>query len=125
MAKSLSFLSFMLHIIVTGTVLGYKIDPSCGRKGMENDVRAAMTSAFEMVDAAGRRLDEKPLNQNTIGIMRYLFAQPSQDPTTLDMTKTRRVLSRIKETYGTEIPFDGVANIKDVVSMSFHIYRHP
>lgn len=112
----------MLHGILVGTVLGYKIDQSCGRKGMENEIRAAMTSAFQMVDSATRRLNEQPLNQNTVEIMRYLFAQPGQDPTTLDMAKTRIVLQRIKDRYETEVPFNDVASFQDAVSTSLHVY---
>ncbi|KAH7079689.1 hypothetical protein FB567DRAFT_552088 [Paraphoma chrysanthemicola] len=109
--------SFMLQSLVLGSISAYKIDQSCIRKGMETDIRNAMQSAFQMVDAARARLDANPLHQDTVDLLQYLFASPGQDPRTLDMEKTKKVLQQVKETYETEVLQNEAPNIKDVIKL--------
>jgi hypothetical protein len=111
---------FLLKLVLQSTflipVLGYRIDQSCADEGVENDIRSAMTSAFEMVDAASNRLTASPLDQSTLDLVAKLFAKPSQDPRTAITAKTVDVFARIGQMYRNEVPRDQQMNANDVVS---------
>ncbi|CAO2647427.1 Nn.00g083490.m01.CDS01 [Neocucurbitaria sp. VM-36] len=79
-----------------------------------------MTSAFQMVDAALRRLNEQPLDQNTIELLGHLFARPGQDPTTLQMEKTDQMLRKIQNEYRAEIPNDQAVGDEDITIYCNH-----
>lgn len=53
----------------------YKIDSSCQLKGIDANIRDGMTSAFQIADAALRRLREQPLDQHTLDLVGFLFAR--------------------------------------------------
>lgn len=63
-------------------ICGYKIDESRSRKQVKGQIRDAMTSAFEMVDATVERLPETPLSPNTVDLLGQLFARPGNDART-------------------------------------------
>jgi hypothetical protein len=98
------------------TVLGYKIDQSCTQEGIENDIRNAMTSAFEMVDSALARLTASPLDQHTVDLVGKLFAGPGQDPRTAVTAKTVDVFALIRQHYHTETPSSEPTGEDDIVS---------
>lgn len=100
-------------------VSGYKIDQSCVQKGIENDVRNAMTSAFEMVDAALENLSATPVHADTIELIGFLFAKKVVDPRQLlesgQMAKTSQVLRALKNRYRPEVIGDTSVGVNDLV----------
>jgi hypothetical protein len=105
-----------LQTVFFVAIFGYKIDQSCTKEGIEIDVRNAMTSAFEMVDAALNRMTAHPLDPNTIDLVAKLFARPGQDPTTAITAKTVDVLARIRQYYCNEVPRRDVVGDEDIAS---------
>jgi hypothetical protein len=99
------------------TILGYKIDQSCTKEGIEVDVRNAMTSAFEMVDAALNRLTASPLDQNTLDLVGKLYAKPDQDPRTAITSKTVDAFAEMRYHYRNEVPSGNDVGLEDVVSI--------
>src|SRR5689334_3483926 len=90
--------------LLVACTLGYRIDQSCTQEGIENDIRAAMTSAFEMVEAALARLTATPLDKHTVDLLGKLFAGPGQDPRSAVTAKTVDVFAQIRQYYVTETP---------------------
>jgi hypothetical protein len=111
---------FIFCSLLPFLALAYKIDQSCIDKSIELDIRNGMTSAFAMVDAAYRRLDEKPLNPDTLELIGYLFAQPGEEPKDVQMGKTMLTFGRIREYYRAEVTQDQPVPEQDLVSF-FHI----
>jgi hypothetical protein len=118
MKSSLRILAnlFIQSLLFT-TAIGYRIDQSCAKEGIENDVRNAMISALEMVDAATNRLTATPLDQNTVDLLGKLFARPDQDPREGATAKTVDIFARIRENYGTEVPSGNDVGLEDIVSI--------
>jgi hypothetical protein len=116
MKSSLQVLANLcIQSLLFTTAFGYKIDQSCTKEGIENDVRNAMISALEMVDAATNRLTAHPLDQNTVDLLGKLFARPDQDPREGATAKTVDVFARIHQNYGTEIPNGREVTLEDIV----------
>lgn len=99
------------HFILTSllappfSVLGYKIDASCTRQGVEQDVRDGMTGAFAMLDSALGRLRQDPYNDETERLIRLLFLpKPEQSVRQRYlMDKVRDVYTNIDSNYRNEI----------------------
>lgn len=106
------------------TVSAYKLDASCTNKGVETEVRNAMTSAFQMVDAALRRLRADPYDQETTDLIKRLFiAKDGQDPNDRDrISKVSSILESINRNYRNEVT-TGRAPETDVVSFDMRILR--
>jgi hypothetical protein len=113
-----SFLASVLQFCFISFISGYQIDDSCNRKGIEPDVRNAMTSAFEMVDAALNRITPSEKDQDTLFLLGKLFAGPGKDPNALQLSKTIQVLSRIRDSYRREVPRPESVGVNDIVSTS-------
>jgi hypothetical protein len=115
----LSFISFSCFLFATA--FGYKIDKSCTDEGVETDIQDAMTSAFEMVDAAIGRLTASPLDQNTVDLLGHLFARPGQDPSTAVTAKTVDTFTYIRQYYRNEIPRNQPISGQDLASTHHHL----
>lgn len=107
------------QLFYSAAILGYKIDQSCSQKGIENDVRGAMISAFEMVDAALAHLTADPVDNDTIELLGFLFAKDGEDPRQLlangGMGKTSQVLRAINHRYRNEVTGDAAVGLNDLV----------
>ncbi|KAF2023188.1 hypothetical protein EK21DRAFT_118997 [Setomelanomma holmii] len=108
-------LIFALQTFLVFGAAGYKIDQSCAQEGIENDVRNAMTSAFEMVDSALARLTASPLQQTTVDVLGKLFAGPGQDPRTAVTARTVDVFAQIRDNYRNEVPVDQPVGEDDLI----------
>jgi hypothetical protein len=100
-------------------IMGYKIDTSCDDKGITTDVRNAMTSAFEMVNAAYTTLRKPSLSADELELVGYLFAKEGEDPAQLlregKMDKTMRVLHDIRGNMEQEVTGSAAVSNLDVV----------
>ncbi|KAH7413563.1 hypothetical protein DE146DRAFT_247 [Phaeosphaeria sp. MPI-PUGE-AT-0046c] len=97
------FLFFVTQTVLMVVVGCYKIDPSCTKEGIENDVRDAMTSAFEMVDAAMRRLTASNWDQDTTDLVGRLFAREGESTQNVQTGKLAQVFENIRIHYRTEV----------------------
>ncbi|KAF1848131.1 uncharacterized protein K460DRAFT_333868 [Cucurbitaria berberidis CBS 394.84] len=108
-----------LYFSLPAVSLAYKIDQSCTQKGIEQDVRNAMTSAFEMADAAIKLLTANPRNSDTIELLGFLFAKDGVDPRQLldngGLEKTTQVLRAINNLYRDEVTGNAPVSINDVI----------
>jgi hypothetical protein len=114
-------LCFALQTFFYVIALGYQIDESCAKEGIENEVRDAMISALEMADAAHNRLTAFPLDPNTVDLIAKLFARPQDDPRNTVTWKTVDTLARILHFYRTEVPRGTAVGLGDVVCISIVI----
>jgi hypothetical protein len=104
------FASFLTFVLATSA---YKIDGSCRTKGIESDVRIAMTNAFEMVNSALSHLDRT--DQDSLDLIKRVFNPKNMENTNsrISTVKVRRVYQGIRNNYQNQITGDVPAN--DVV----------
>lgn len=116
-----------LFSILSNSVSGYKIDQSCAQKGIENDVRNAMTSAFEMVDAALDNLSATPVHADTVELIGFLFAKEGVNPRQLlesgQMKKTSQILRALKSRYRPEVTGEAAVGISHLASCHDWFYH--
>lgn len=106
-------------------VTSYGIDESCSKKGVDGDIREAMTSAFEMVDSALRHINQDEYDPDTFELIKRLFMpNEGQDPKDKDkLGKVKSIFENIIKNYRNERsgPSSQVPS-KDIVSLSFNIW---
>jgi hypothetical protein len=111
------FSILVLHSLL-GLILGYQIDQSCVDEGIETEVNDAMTSAFEMADAAHDRLTAQPRHATTLELVSKLFARDStQAPDGAITSKTVDVFHDILANYRTPVPRGTLVHQDDLVSI--------
>lgn len=101
----LSLILFLVSLLVfPEATFSYKIDASCARKGVENNVRDAMASAFSMADSAIQRLEQNPYDRETEDLIRNLFMpKDGQDPMDRDaISKVKMIFENINAYYRLE-----------------------
>jgi hypothetical protein len=108
------FSILVLHSLL-GLILGYQIDQSCVDEGIETEVNDAMTSAFEMADAAHDRLTAQPRHATTLELVSKLFARDAQDPDGAITGKTVDVFHAIRRNYRTPVPRGTPVKVNDLV----------
>lgn len=112
----------LLWLALSSFSLSYKIDKSCINRVVESLIRDAMTSAFEMAEAARNRLAAAPLDRHTSEIVRFLFAKNNNNPTQLQnqgkLDKTFNVLNNVLGKMQNEITGDNRPDNDDVVRLS-------
>jgi hypothetical protein len=110
----------LVCVLLQTLVLGFKIDQSCIQQGIEDLVRDAMRSAFEMAASARDRIDANPLDRDTAELVGFLFAKQNASPAQLrtsgQLAKTLNVLRNIYNNFRIEIGSGNVPN-DDVVSL--------
>jgi len=122
------FLFLTISLLLPFIVKAYKIDASCEEKGIAADVRAAMGSAIQMVNAAYTTL-AKPsvlLSDDEVELIRNLFAKDGLEPAQLiddgKMDKTNRLLYSIQHNMGQEVTGSNSVPDTDVVGQLSHAY---
>jgi hypothetical protein len=124
MAKWNSVFLALICTLFQTFVLGYKIDQSCTKQGVEDLVRDAMRSAFDMVAAARDRLEANPLDRDTAELIGFLFAKQNANPTQLQatgqLTKTLDVFRNIYNNFRIEFASNNDVLPDDVVRLLTH-----
>lgn len=120
MLTSRTFLLFAIQSLLLAVVRSYKIDKSCTDEGIEQNVRDAMTSAFEMVDAAMSRLTATNWDQDTSDLIANLFAREGETARDVQTAKLTSVFENIRTNYRTEATNGNEVGIDDLVSDSQH-----
>lgn len=118
MLTSHFFLFFVVQTLLQVVVQTYKIDQSCSKEGIEQDVRDAMTSAFEMADAAVRRLSTTTWDQDTTDLIANLFAREGQTAQDIQTVGVNEVFRNIRAYYRTEATDGNEVAANDLVSAS-------
>ncbi|KAF1918941.1 hypothetical protein BDU57DRAFT_592946 [Ampelomyces quisqualis] len=111
--RLIQFLAYQCLLLTS--VLSYQIDQSCVDEGLDADLRDAMTSAFEMVDAARNRLNAEPMDQNTLELLGWLFGRKNQAPDTIVTNKIIDVFGAIRNAYRPETPRGNPVGLNDIV----------
>jgi hypothetical protein len=108
-----------LSVFLPFPVSGYKIDGSCEDKGIATDIRNAMISAFEMVNAAHTTLTKPSLSTDELELLGNLFAKEGEDPAQLvrdgRLDKTIRILNDILTHMEREVTDSNAMTFMDVV----------
>ncbi|CAN9244307.1 unnamed protein product [Alternaria alternata] len=116
---SLLLTSLFLKAFIPVYVSGYKIDQCCEDKGIAQDIRDAMTSAFEKAYDAYGILVSPPLHAEALELLGFLFAKDGVDPAKLveegKMAKTISVLQNINTNMRNEVTGHASVLPKDVV----------
>jgi hypothetical protein len=116
---SLFLTPLLLKAFIPVYVSGYKIDQSCEDIGIAQDIRDAMTSAFEKAYDAYGILVSPPLHAEALELLGFLFAKDGVDPAKLveegKMAKTISVLQNINTNMRNEVTGHASVLPKDVV----------
>lgn len=112
---------FAIHCLLLTSVLSYQIDQSCVDEGLDVDVRNAMTSAFEMMDAALGRINADPKDQNTLELLGWMFGRKNQATDTIVTGKLQKVFTAMRNAYRPEKSTGSAVGINDVVCFGFAI----
>jgi hypothetical protein len=126
MMWSFSFILLLLSAFPSCFVIGFKIDKSCEDKGIQNDIRDAMISAFTMANYAYALLTEDPVDPDTLELLGFLFAKEGVDPAQLlrdgKMAKTLEILRSITRNMYAEVVGDAIPQVEDVVRKKLFKY---
>ena len=109
-------LNLIILCLVSKSVFGYQIDQSCAKEGIEEIVKKALESAFEMAQAAHDRLTASPVAQSTWDLVGKILARPKDDPKLANTAKTVDTFALILQHYRREVQNSQFVDNNDVVS---------
>ena len=114
------FVFFIIQALLSVSIHSYKIDDSCRKEGVEQDIRDAMTSAFDMVDAALSRftIAKSDWDQDTSDLIANLFAREGETGQNVQTDKLNFVFGNIGRWYRTEVTDGNQVPATDLVGAS-------